>query len=142
MDKLLLNKKLDDLINLLMTGGVQPGELADNIFLQPYVQITYKKVSGGVVGELHFKEDANDKHGLTILRYLYSDDKKVYRIEEELGGIKTILWDREFEEMAILDQVLQIMRGLYSPSQIEGFTSTLPCHLSEYAKDKFKDIAS
>lgn len=141
-NKLLLNKKLDDLLNLLMVDGVQPSELADNIFLQPYVQITYKKVNGGVVGELHFEEEANKKHGVTVLRYLYNNDKKVYRIEEEVGDLRKILWDRDFEETNILDQILEIMRELYNSSQIEKFISTLPPLLGEHAKDKFKDIAS
>ena len=43
-DSVLLKKKLDDLVSLILTDGVQPSDLADNIFLDSYVKLSYTKL--------------------------------------------------------------------------------------------------
>ncbi|NMA70237.1 MAG: hypothetical protein GX958_12610 [Desulfitobacterium sp.] len=138
-NKSFLEKKLDDLINLMMTDGVQPNDLADNIFLEPYTQVSYKKVSGQVIGELHFEEE---KNVITVLRYFYGNDKKVYRIEEQIQDSVKTLWDREFEEKQIINEVVKIMEEYYNSSQIEKFISTLPPSIRGHLNNKLKEHAS
>lgn len=141
-NKLLLKKKLDDLVNLMMTDGVQPSDLANNIFLQSYVQIIYKKINGKVIGEMHFKEEENEEYQTIVLRYFYGNDRKVYCIEEEIKGSVKILWDRDFKQMQIINQIVDIMQKYYDSAQIEKFISTLPSSISKHIKNKIREIAS
>lgn len=142
VDSVLLRKKLDDLVNLILTDGVQPSDLADNIFLDSYVKLSYTKQQGEVIGEISFEEKNNAVTVITILRYFYGLDKKIIRIEEEVMGIKKILWDRNFEEIQMINEIVGIMKKFYLSSQVEKFICTLPCSIRNKIKKRYNEIAS
>ena len=121
-----IKKKINDLINLMLTDGVQPSDLADNIFFESYVQIRYEKINGEIIGELVFKEKTEDKELETTLRYFYGINKKIIRIEEEISDLKRIIWDRDYEEARMINDIVSMMMDCYLPDQIEKFTNTLP----------------
>ena len=141
-DRVLLKKKLDDLVSLILTDGVQPSDLTDNIFLDSYVKLSYTKLQGEVIGEISFEEKINAVTGITILRYFYGLDKKVFRIEEEVVGTKKILWDRNFEEIQMINEIVEIMKKYYLTSQVEKFICALPCSIRNKIEKKYNEIAS
>ncbi len=126
-----LEKKLNDLVNLSLTNGVQPSDLADNIFLSEYNQIAFKKNKDSIVGELKFNETISKNTEEIILRYYYSSEGKVLSIEEEIRGRVVVVWDRTFTESQLVAEILSAMEGNYSKSQIKSFIQTLPANLQD-----------
>lgn len=121
-------KKINDLISIMLTGGVQPSELADNIFIDSYIKVSYTKVNGNVVGELVFEEDYNNE---TTLRYYYDDQRKVVLIEEEVFNVKSVIWDRNYHEAEMINDIINMMYEHYSADQLKKFISTLPNELRD-----------
>ena len=54
--KSIIEEKVDRLINIMLTDGVQPGDLANNIFTNCYKKISFMKSSNNIIGELTFDE--------------------------------------------------------------------------------------
>lgn len=127
----LLQTKLDDLVELLLTNGVQPADLSDNIFLASYEEVCYKKINGQVIGELTFLENRYSHNIIIKLKYYYSNDRKIMKIEEEIGGEVEVVWDRNFTEKKLVDEILLIMNKVYGKDQISQFIASLPEHLQE-----------
>ncbi|MFB0846555.1 hypothetical protein [Paenibacillus oleatilyticus] len=125
----LLQTKLNDLVELLLTDGVQPADLSDNIFLTSYEEISYKKINGQVIGELTFLENRHSNDIIVKLRYYYSKDKKILKIEEEIANEVKVIWDRDFTEKKLVEEILVILDKFYNKDQISKFIATLPEHL-------------
>lgn len=125
----LLQTKLNDLIHLLLTDGVQPADLSDNIFFTSYEEITYKKVNGQVIGELTFLENRYSCEITIKLRYYYSNDKKIMKIEEEIAGEVQVVWDRNLSEKKLVDEIMVILKKAYNKQQLSNFIRSLPEHL-------------
>lgn len=125
----LLQAKLNDLVHLLLTDGVQPADLSDNIFLTAYEEVTYKKVNGQVIGELTFLENRYSCDITVKLRYYYSSDKKIMKIEEEIAGEVQVVWDRNFTEKKLVDEIMVILKKAYNNQQLSNFIRSLPEHL-------------
>lgn len=119
----LIGKKIDELINLLLTKGVQPSDIASNIFLEDYNSICYKKVNGIIVGELTFQDTEVSS---SILRYFYSPTQEVIKIEEDYMGIKSTIWDRSYEESKVVNELVNLLKNVYDEGQISKFIVTLP----------------
>ncbi|WP_312198324.1 hypothetical protein [Anaerospora hongkongensis] len=122
----ILKKKIDDLISLMLTDGVQPSDLADNIFFDSYVKVSYIKINDEVIGELVFVEESDSLQNAITLRYFYDLSRKVVRIEEENYNCKKIVWDRNHQEAQMINEIIDMMNELYLPEQIKKFISTLP----------------
>lgn len=122
----LVQKKIKNLINLMLIDGVQPKEIANNIFLDDYESISYKKFNDVIIGEIMYNELVNSQYVKVILRYYYSMDKKVIRIEEELLGKVNIIWDRDYKQEHMIREIVELMQKAYTKKQIEAFVSTLP----------------
>ncbi|HZG15709.1 MAG TPA: hypothetical protein VE710_11890 [Candidatus Bathyarchaeia archaeon] len=136
----LITDKINQLINLLLTDGVQPSDLADNIFLNEYENISYTKLNGMVIGELVFTENIEQREITTKLRYYYRADKKVVRIEEESFNNTKVIWDRESYEEKILNELLSLLAQFHSKAQINNFVSTLPEELKLSIKEKVPNL--
>lgn len=121
-----IKKKIDDLINIILTDGVQPSDLADNIFIDSYTQVIFKKTKDEIIGEIVFEESIELKPTVTIIRYFYTNTKKIIRIEEEIAGIRKIIWDRNYEEVQLANEIINMMKECYLPEQINDFVTTLP----------------
>ncbi len=67
----IVRSKIDRLINIQMTSGVQPEDLANNIYINDYESIAFHKENKIVVGELKFREELNGCYKVTTLRYIY-----------------------------------------------------------------------
>jgi hypothetical protein len=141
MVKIALKDKLDKLIALMLVNGVQPGDLADNIFLDSYNSIIYKKEKDMVIGELNYLED----HGSIILdvtlRYYYDSERNIIKIEETLLNQTKLLWDRNTKETELLTDIIVAMKEDYSDKQIDKFISSLPHGLQDLLKTAFINVA-
>ena len=120
-----INYKINILIDLMLTDGVSPSDLVNNIFDDIYSRISYYKKDSNIVGELEFY-DINDNDKLVKLIYTYSNDKKVLRIEEQVRNETTILWDRSMREKELISEIVCLLKKVYSPKQLITFIEALP----------------
>jgi len=133
--------KLDRLINVMLNDGVQPGDIADNIFLNEYKQVSYRKSENSIVGEVIISETIGNIESDYILRYIYTIDKKIMRIEEERSGKITIQWDRDIIETELIEDICDILKIHYTRAQMERFLNTLPKNLSGKIIDLLYKVA-
>ncbi|MGK4115391.1 hypothetical protein AB0Y38_03795 [Lysinibacillus capsici] len=136
MNNSLILNKLDRLIKLFMTSGVQPSDLADNIFLNHYKRISFFKENNFLIGELVFDEDLNGVKVNSTLRYYYKD-KHVMLIEEEFLNVKKIIWNREEKTSILLEEIVSLIKDTHSSKEVEYFISTLPADLSSKLQTYF-----
>lgn len=117
--------KIQMLVDLMLTDGVSPSELSDNIFEKQYISISFCKINGYVIGKLRFHENENMMQNIQMI-YTYTEDKKLIRIEEEENGKRFLLWDRKKREGELVEELLYFMKCCYDSTQIERFIMTLP----------------
>lgn len=137
---MLIERKINNLIKLFLTIGVQPSELADNIFLNNYKRISFEKQEGYVVGELVFEEELGSTKTDTILRY-YFVGNKVTLIEEETFNGANIIWDREYKESELINDIVGLMKRNFNSKKVANFIKTLPDELSIKIKSVYNKIA-
>ena len=49
--------KIQMLVDLMLTDGVSPSELSENIFEKQYISISFSKTNDYVIGKLNFYEN-------------------------------------------------------------------------------------
>jgi len=123
-----IDYKLQMLIDLMLTDGVSPSDLSNNIFEKDYVSITFYKKSQYVIGKLDFYENENILQNIQMI-YTYTNDKKLIRIEEIHNEVRHLLWDREKREDELIEELLYFMKCSYTYEQIEKFIMSLPQNL-------------
>ncbi|MGD9566773.1 MAG: hypothetical protein AB7V48_00365 [Sedimentibacter sp.] len=121
--KEVIEYKINMLIDLMITDGVSPNDLANNIFLDKYENISFYKEDDFIIGKLSFKTDLNE---LIQMRYIYSKDNRILRIEEQVNGKNNVLWDRSMRESEMVKDLLEFLTVAYEPKQVESFIKTLP----------------
>ena len=121
-----IQSKIDRLITIRLTKGVQPEDLADNIYLNDYKKICFYKEENFIIGELTFEEKLNDEVVDTTLRYVYSEDKFILRIEEQIGNDVRIEWDRNTIECTLIDDIIDILKTKFSDECSRKFINLLP----------------
>lgn len=135
----MISKKIDELINLLLTRGVQPSDIASNIFLNDYSSICYRKIDGMVVGELLIQETDISS---SKLRYYYNLTQEVIKIEEEFLGVTSVIWDRNFAESKIVNELVSLLKDVYDEKQISKFISTLPKSLQSKVVEEVNKLTA
>ena len=85
----ILENDINQLIQIMLTDGIQPNDLTDNIFLHPYKKISYIKAGDFVIGELVYEEEIDGIKADTILRYYYNSLKQVIKMISEKKVIAT-----------------------------------------------------
>lgn len=126
LDKV-VDAKINMLVDLMLTDGVGPSEFAENIFTKEYNEVSFYKNGEYIVGKLVFVVD--DK--ITEMKYTYTINKKLIRIEERINSKFVILWDREMREDEIIREIILYMNNLYKPEQILKFINSLPLSLQQ-----------
>jgi hypothetical protein len=134
-----IDEKLNTLVKLMLTSGVQPSELADNVFLKDYTSIKFFKQNNKTVGELTFFEVYDNSSVEVILRYFYDSLQRVILIEEEYLGEKSIIWDRDTKELEIINEVVHLLK-MHDKNNINSFLSTLPKELCEKIEGQLKKV--
>lgn len=134
-----IDYKLQMIIDLMLTDGVSPSELSDNIFEKEYISISFSKTNGYIIGKLNFYE--NELQIIQML-YTYSFDKKLIRIEEEENGNRHLLWDRQKREEELIEELLYFLNYCYDNNQIAKFVSSLPDNLRNKVLEHILDIGA
>lgn len=123
-----IDAKINMLVDLMLTDGVSPSEFADNIFSEEYCEVSFYKEDNHIIGKLVFTVEKV----ITVMKYTYTVDRKVMKIEEEEEeGKCIILWDRKMREIEIIQEILSYMEVFYKSDQILNFVKTLPISLQQ-----------
>lgn len=117
--------KIKTLIDLMLTDGVSPSELVANIFEENYINISFSKKKGYVIGKLDFYENGELLQNIHMT-YTYTKEKRLIKIEEKVDGLVHLLWDRQSREEDLIQEILFFMSKCYDVSQVERFIMTLP----------------
>ena len=133
--------KLHMLINLILTDGVSPADLSNNIFETDYIEISFSKKNEYVIGKLSFYENGNILNNIQMF-YTYSKDKQLIRIEEMECGIKKLLWDRKKREEELIEEMLYFMSLCYSNEQIRDFIFSLPSNLQAKVENYIASLSA
>lgn len=121
---------IDKLTAIYLMQGVQPSELADSIFEDPYTSMSLIKNINFVEVELSFKElcDITQREHTRKIKYIYSNDKFLVKILEAMDSQPfKISWDREQVINSIIVDIKNRLKDIgCSPKQIEKILTTLP----------------
>lgn len=116
--------RLNVLTNIMLTKGVQPSDLADNIFLNEYISISLYKTNNSILCKIELVNNI-------FLHYRYTIDRELLSICEIINGVTQTLWDRETRECELLEDIINLAKLCYSEKQLNSFIDTLPLHLKD-----------
>lgn len=125
-----IDYKIKTLIDIMITAGVSPSDLANNVFDKEYISISFKKKNDKVIGNLKFYERTKSLQ-IIEMYYTYNEEKKLIRIEENVNGIVNLLWDRNKREEDLIKETLYLMKSCYTAKQIVKFIYTLPDEIKD-----------
>ena len=121
---------IDKLTAIYLMQGVQPSELADAIFENPYTSMNLIKNINFIEVVLSFKElcDTTHREHTRRIKYIYNHDKFLIKTLEATDSqpFKTS-WDREQAIDSIIIDMKNRLKDIgYSSKQIEKVLATLP----------------
>ncbi|RQB69389.1 hypothetical protein IPC436_16200 [Pseudomonas aeruginosa] len=119
---------VDELTTLHITKGVQPSDLADNIYDDIYLDSQSRRESGKIVFEISFleAEDHTPPSKITM-RYTYNLERYLMRIEQKISSRKfSIQWDRSHCIGEKLDQLDALLALELPREKVSKIISTLP----------------
>jgi hypothetical protein len=115
----------------MLTDGVQPSDLAGNVFEDGYRSVKATKSNGHIIVDVCFDEIINNiKREKVTLRYTYSAQRQMLRVEEVLADRVLVQWDREQIIQDLLTDVVAKLR-MSSASVSEEFIASLPPYLQD-----------
>jgi len=121
---------IDKLTAIYLMQGIQPSELADAIFDEPYTNMTSKKHFDFIEVILSFKErcDVTNKEHTRNIKYIYNFDRYLLQTSESIDSKAfKITWDRENSIKGVISQIKQrLTSNGFNSKEIEKFLSTLP----------------
>ena len=138
-----LDKAVQGLLDLHLTRGVQPSELADNLFDVEYTDYSLKKRGLTLILELSYQEELEDFSQNICMRYTYDMERYLVRIEQRVGSSKfSVQWCRS---TAIAKAVADVTRYLtsagLSAKAISAVLDTLPKDLISSIGERLKLVA-
>lgn len=138
-----MDKAIQNLLNLHLARGVQPSELVDNLFDSEYIDFSLKKKNSSLVLELSYVEELEECSQKIFMRYTYSAEKYLNRIEQKISSGKfSTQWCRNEE---VTKAIAAIKNCLYqqglSPESVNKILSTLPSDLVASVGDRLKLVA-
>lgn len=140
-----INGLLDKLVALQTTPGVQPSDIADAVFEDAYTKVDVVKNSNSIVMTVIFIDDCHGELNEIRMRYTYSFDKNLCRVEEKIGkGAYKVQWDRYENVKELLQQLCYELADLNSDGDVNSFLNTLPdaiAHLKPEIYSTFKRAA-
>lgn len=135
LTKKIIKDKLDVLIDIILTDGVQPSELADNIFIDPYVNLSFTRTIDNVIGRVVYFDYDDDESiedaSKVVLEYYYTHDKKLVRIDETIKNRTEVIWDRTRRERELINEIIDLMGQIFTRKQVSNFINTLPKDVRE-----------
>lgn len=121
---------IDKITAIYLMQGVQPSELADAIFDEPYTDMILTKNTNSIEVILSFKElcDITHKEHIRRIKYIYNPDKYLIQTLESTDSKSfKISWDREQAINCILDDIKNRLKEIGCNSkEMRKILSTLP----------------
>ena len=125
------NKRIQGLLNkisdLHLTFGVQPNELVEAAFNENYGSFEIRKNATCLLLLMTFYEyDGNDK-SIIKMRYSYSLDKRLIRVEQKIDNSQyKKQWDRIECMDNFIKELASELSALNERSAVEGILNRLP----------------
>lgn len=119
---------VDELTTLHITRGVQPGDLADNIFEDAYVTSSACKTPTGVQFEMAFQEvDEDDQVSQVVMRYTYDQSRYLLLVEQKVAGRRFVVqWDRTACIKGKVEQLERLLSAQLPGEQVSSILATMP----------------
>lgn len=127
--KSLIRDKMNNLISLSLSSGVQPEELVSNIYETPYKSISILKNRNNISVELFFEEiDEECPNNLIKVKYIYtySFAKVLLKIDCVINDRKANEWDRFKAENKLIEEISQLLIDNSLANELQLFVNTLP----------------
>lgn len=141
-----INSRIKALIHeistLHLTFGVQPNELVEAAFNENYVSFEIRKNATSLFLLLTFDEyDGGDK-SIVKMRYSYSLDKKLMRVEQKIDNSQyKKQWDRLECMDNFINELASELSNLNEASTVDAILSRLPNDLLERIKPMLTAVA-
>jgi hypothetical protein len=138
-----LDKAVQGLLDLHLTRGVQPSDLADNLFDVEYTDYSLKKRGAVLILDLSYEESLEDFSHKICMRYTYSMERYLVKIEQRVGsGRFSVQWCRSAAiAKAVTDVTLCLSKAGLSSMAISKVLGTLPQDLVNSIGDRLKLVA-
>lgn len=121
---------IDKLTAIYLMRGVQPSELADAIFEDPYTSMNLVRKINFIEAVLSFKElcDTTQHEHTRRIKYIYNRDRFLIQILEAMDSQPfKISWDKEQVINSIIIDIKNRLKQIgYSSKKIDQILSTLP----------------
>ena len=134
---------LQELLSIQLVNGIQPSELADAVFEDPYQSIEMTKDRDSIRVTVTFVDDDDDDGQTTRhrMRYLYAPNKRLMRIEQKVGSKSfRVQWDREDATQRVLKSLTHSIGVLNGHASIEHFLSSVPDEVTVRLRDALRDV--
>lgn len=124
----LLKDALDELTTLHIFNGVQPSDLVDAMYEYPYLEFKTTKTAEHLTVELSFIDECEETVNSVKMKYIYSLDRKLQRIDQKIGSKKfATQWCRKTATNDAVAKVELALSKMKVPDQqINAIMSTLP----------------
>lgn len=136
---------IDKLTAIYLMQGVQPSELADAIFENPYTSMSLIKNVNFIEVVLSFKEicDITHREHTRRIKYIYNHEKFLIKTLEAMDSQPfKISWDREEVVSSIIIEMKSRLLDIgFSSKQIEKILATLPNKLQIKEKSKLSLVS-
>lgn len=138
-----VNDAIQALLDLHLTKGVQPSDLADNIFDNEYSNFFIEKKGKQLLLTCSFVEDMGNATQTVTMRYAYDQNRYLTRIDQKIGSKRfSTQWCRETKLKAALEQLSRALKSAgLSQRQISKVLSTLPPDIKSAFQSKLKLVA-
>ncbi|WP_404938968.1 hypothetical protein P7C00_11265 [Pseudomonas sp. JDS08PS003] len=139
----LLKDALDELSALHLFNGVQPSDLADAMYESPYLEFKTIKTAEHLTVELSFIDECEESVNTVKMKYIYSLDRKLQRIDQKIGSKKfAIQWCRKTATNDAIAKVeLALSKIRVTDKRISAIMSTLPSSTSSLIRAKLSLVA-
>lgn len=138
-----IDKAIQNLLDLHLTRGVQPSELADNLFDSEYTEFGLSKKNSCLILDLAYVEEIEGGSQKISMRYTYNAERYLNRIEQKIGSGKfSTQWcrDTEVTKAVMLVKDCLFQQGLSSAS-VSKILATLPSDLVVSISERLKLVA-
>lgn len=119
---------VEELTILHVTLGVQPGDLADNIFEDSYIESVSRKTKTGAIFEITFEElDEDSRPSRVTMRYTYDLNRYLILVEQKVSNKKfRVQWDRADCIKEKIEKLENLLNLRLPEAQVAKIISTIP----------------
>lgn len=139
----LLKDALDELTTLHLFNGVQPSDLADAMYESPYLEFKTTKTTEHLTVELIFIDECEETVNSVKMKYTYSLDRKLQRIDQKIGSKKiAVQWCRKTATNSAIAKIELALSKMRVPDKkISEIMSTLPSSARSLIRAKLSLVA-